>query len=732
MGKARDPVAARVAGACPRDLVALQRSVGNAAVGELLAATSKRSTALAAPAIQRADDGSAEPGDFYGIDDISNASVDDLVEALDNGAVTLTDLGEELSESKKLKLLRAAVKHGATGAMWEIWASFANLEEVAAAHSDLWLSCVEAGAGLYSLPAVAAVEADFRSDVAYVRDVSLLMSREAAEAELARYGLTGAQTGLSPDVAVARQQAIDSFQAAATVVAAALEAQELLRNLPIGYEIPVIEDYGFGEGEPDSFDPAAEPTGPEPVPVRFDPLDSAAADIEFDVPSEYAWFELKDVYDEAADVIAYWSAKVPALYAILAGGTASGQLLDLTDMANQHDALNAIERSVRGVLTAIESTEQAGIDPLDLKPIHRRLYTGAGQDIGTLRPWDTPFYGAVAKNLVDRHESGDWWTVVGLGLAAASIIVTFAVAGPAGFVAMAVVGGVSAGVGAAEAASRFQKADELAVAADARMRDDWAIVDADQAAAERAKAQLALIFAALDAMGVGPELRSLRAASAAANVSDELLQSGARAGKQAPEGGPTLEQIKHSEVPMEPGHGTPATGQVIASTVTSAEKKAVYDFIDGVEDAAADRAAADADFLARLEAGRSGITNAGTRFHVIARDAVRARSSGLPAGYRVRAEHQITPDSRLDVFVETPSGGLVEIDWKTSVLSGLQRPIREDEMGKHAAAVAGVHQRGLAVQESRSWGPAVVRALRRAGALDSLTPNQRRALAPWL
>jgi hypothetical protein len=168
------------------------------------------------------------------------------------------------------------------------------------------------------------------------------------------------------------------------------------------------------------------------------------------------------------------------------------------------------------------------------------------------------------------------------------------------------------------------------------------------------------------------------------------------------------------------------------STVTGPERTAINNFADAVETAAADQAAADPDFLARLESGRQGITQAGTRFHTLAKaEVVKASKSALP-GYTVTPEAAISADSRLDVLIETPSGGLAEIDWKTSIMGGMQKATREGEMGRHAAAVAAKYGRGLAVQESRSWGPAVVRALRRAGKVDSLTPAQREALAPWL
>ncbi|SEB04832.1 hypothetical protein [Rubrimonas cliftonensis] len=160
-------------------------------------------------------------------------------------------------------------------------------------------------------------------------------------------------------------------------------------------------------------------------------------------------------------------------------------------------------------------------------------------------------------------------------------------------------------------------------------------------------------------------------------------------------------------------------------------------FVDDVAERTADQAVLDPNFMGYLEGGRAGITNAGTRYHTLARWEVdRAVQSGsVPNGYRVLAEHTVKPGqggSRLDVFIESPAGRLYECDWKTSILSGLDSRVRNDEMLRHAAAVLDRYGRPLAEQQSRSWGPEVVRALRRGGLLQSLTTNQRAALAPWL
>ena len=502
----------------------------------------------------------AEPGDYYGIDDISNADPRDFVELLDNGGLQLEDLeGGGLTKAKKLKLLEVAAEEQATSAIYDLWASFKDLELVAMDNYELWADCLDAGASLLGLPGIAPLEELFRLDVAYVRDLSLIMSRESAEEERDRYGLVGEQEGLDPDAHLSRQEALDQFQAVAAVVSAAVEAQELLRQTPIGYAYPLSpeEDYYSNEGDPGNAGLS------KMVPVYFDPLDSEDRG-DLDAPAEHDWIELKDLYDESVDVIAYWTEKTPALYTVMKGNLDSGQLLDLSDFAKQEHALQTIDQGLSDVIAAIDRTEGAQLDPLDLIPVHKRLYAGYGQDIGVLKPWDHPFYQSIAKNLVERHEQSDWWSIAGLGLAGATILVSIAVGGPIGIAAAALLGATSAGLGVAEAATRFEKAEDLAVAADTQMRDEWAIVEQDQAVAEHTKAQLALIFAGLDALGIVPEVRALGAlskASRAASASDELLESAAKVGaKSSPQGGPTLEEVRRGEPTIEPGSGTPATG----------------------------------------------------------------------------------------------------------------------------------------------------------------------------
>jgi hypothetical protein len=191
------------------------------------------------------------------------------------------------------------------------------------------------------------------------------------------------------------------------------------------------------------------------------------------------------------------------------------------------------------------------------------------------------------------------------------------------------------------------------------------------------------------------------------------------------------------------GRPTAATRATEARLATSAavdaiaqERRVVAEIVDVIEERSVAAAIDDPAFMDLLNRGRAGVKDAGTRFHRIAEleGLAHAQQGRLPTGYTLQVEKRYGTgpgSSRIDLLITAPSARPYEFDWKTSVLSGLSKHARDVEMPKHAAAVLA---RGLplAGQESRSWGPAVVRMLRRAGRIESLTPRQRQALAPWL
>ncbi len=126
--------------------------------------------------------------------------------------------------------------------------------------------------------------------------------------------------------------------------------------------------------------------------------------------------------------------------------------------------------------------------------------------------------------------------------------------------------------------------------------------------------------------------------------------------------------------------------------------------VDGIGRRAAQRAVADARFVAAVQSGNR--TLAGTLFHSAAATEARALpASALPGGWVVEAERVIQAGaggSRSDVLLRGPAGEIIEFDWKTTGGSALSYGSRR-EMTRHAGQLITNIGGQLTRQESRSW-----------------------------
>lgn len=126
--------------------------------------------------------------------------------------------------------------------------------------------------------------------------------------------------------------------------------------------------------------------------------------------------------------------------------------------------------------------------------------------------------------------------------------------------------------------------------------------------------------------------------------------------------------------------------------------------VDGIGERAAIRAIANPRFVAAVNSGNRSV--AGTLFHSAAAAEVNALpATALPAGWTVQAEQTVQAGlggSRIDVLFHGPGNVRVEIDWKTTVISGLSTGSRQ-EMVRHAGQITSNLGGALAAQESRSW-----------------------------
>lgn len=126
--------------------------------------------------------------------------------------------------------------------------------------------------------------------------------------------------------------------------------------------------------------------------------------------------------------------------------------------------------------------------------------------------------------------------------------------------------------------------------------------------------------------------------------------------------------------------------------------------VDDIGQRAAKRVADNPKFVKALV--EEDWKTAGNLFHDAAKQEARLVDPAmLPPGWTITAEETIKSGkngSRLDVFLRGPGGKRVEIDWKTSVISGLSSRVK-DQMKKHLGHIV-LHTGGTVVtQESRSW-----------------------------
>lgn len=179
-----------------------------------------------------------------------------------------------------------------------------------------------------------------------------------------------------------------------------------------------------------------------------------------------------------------------------------------------------------------------------------------------------------------------------------------------------------------------------------------------------------------------------------------------------------------------------ARNRLPAGTPKRGEEKQVADRLaEQILDDTAEAVINTPAFMNALEQGKYAIRDAGNIFHTVAKQQTRrlASSNQVPPGWKLEAEVDFGAglgSSRLDVYVRSPTRAYV-YDWKSSVMSGMEGRTRLGQMPKHARAVR-ASGAPLATQESRSWGPEVVRALRRAGRIEALSPRQRKSLSRWL
>ena len=482
----------------PAAVLALQRTAGNQAAGRWLSAGGATAARWTVPFVSLKSD---------------EELIRDGVAGDATAAKEISDY-TKASEADRFALIHTLLNQGWVGprdeyALEAIWRSFgARLREVASppARFAIFKQCVDRGAELDDLPALAQLKADFGRDVKATAGGYMTENREYVNEELQKYAAPA-----DPAAAERQAAATADIQEAARKVARAEEAQRALRALQVGWEWEVTDHPGGGMRStrvPASFDPAQAPM----MPPRGD-----------EDPPLAPYAQTKSHYDRASDVIRGQINRNPGLYAAAQDGGAAA-----VARATPAQARELVTAALRRVGSNIDATlpklDTDDLDWRDLRPIHAQLFSGQITGVsGT--DWSQPFTRWVAQDVLSDHESHEFWVSLGLGTlaAAAFVVASLATAGSATFFIAAAVGIGASGL---QAGMSWENYEDLARAEDATVSDERSLLARGQASAALVQAALDTVFLFLDVYGVAAHAAAGAAARAGAR---EALEAGEHA-----------------------------------------------------------------------------------------------------------------------------------------------------------------------------------------------------------
>lgn len=405
--------------------------------------------------------------------------------------------------------------------IWRSWLKVESIEDIASFHISLWKNSVEVEPDLLEIPSVAqtitALQSDFKWDVKVIADGYLLENQLMIVSEMERLGLSGSQTELDPDEHVRRQKSLEETLQVAPLVAEAKRAQELLGEIPVGYEYripePDVEYVGEYESQESSY-------------LLFDPTNPPAPGNEAsdnEIPPMQSWEEVKEHYDITAAIINDYASSFPSLYALIR----SGNINEMNEQVDAQEALGVIQVSLESVLEDINTTRNAitfdDLDYRELKPIHRRLFTEGDAIEDVPRAWNTPFYRWVAEQAIEDYEATQWW--IDLGLTAASLALAVGGLASGGSVAL-IASAAGFGLGVIEVGRSWEDYLDKSTAANATIKEELDIVDEAQAYDAATKAALDTVFLFLEIAGFAIEnFRAATAGRKAVLAANELTVS---------------------------------------------------------------------------------------------------------------------------------------------------------------------------------------------------------------
>ncbi|GAA1284820.1 hypothetical protein Psi02_33010 [Planotetraspora silvatica] len=470
------------------------------------------------------------------------------------GAIT-SDHGAWLgqaSDDERIALLNACTggsSKQAEQAIDLIWHRTQNWRALAAANPGVWQRSVKA------LPSDGSffrnLEDAFLEDTEQVARGYLTMNEQYCDSSLTSmaYDRNGKPIIGPPtaEQAKARENPVDQ-QAAKDLVVLQEKLSEA-RKIELGTR-PVVTG-------------SAESPSTEWVPVYFNP-DAAPADYSKS-PSAPPYEELKKAYDFGVEAIGDLLSLHPRLYILVRDkieDTSKTARVSSDTSAGRQDTLTLIATELAATIASIGTTRPmlGKVVAKELTPIHRQLRQGtATSPARPGRNWSNdPVWKPVADMYAERSGDPPWWVKLGLTALEMGVYVIAGLAtGGIGFAAAMAI------KGAGEAALAAGKAGILTAASRASVSDDTKLADSRKAEEAQSEVKMALAFAALDAVMIGVEVRSLLIAGKVATA------EGAQAIKAIEMSGEvlTMERKLLGRVPLAEAEETTALARTKADEV---------------------------------------------------------------------------------------------------------------------------------------------------------------------
>jgi hypothetical protein len=496
----------------PDGVIALQRTAGNRAVSRMLVARITDEDLAA-----RSDPTGGLSGRQLIERAIRTRDTDDIKAVSDWSLATNTE---------RITLIGILLDQRWVGPSDELsleamWGSFGDrLPQMVDQNAELWKQCLDRGMDPSGIPAAERYRSSFERDVKAVARGYMQTNLEYVDGEFARLGLRTPAGPASPTRATEVELHRQGTQELAQHAQRALEAQDQMRQLVVGWE-----HFGTSrEGEPGyrraTFDPDHRPD-------EHDLGGGAGA-------PPHAWEEVKAQWDRSVAVLAAIGAQSPTVYAAIAGGE-RGDVAALGGNDPRAAAATAerlLSTTRSNIVATMPKLDSGDLDWRDLKPIHAQLYAGHAAASGI--SWRGEFAKSIGEDVIGDHETQEFWISLGLGTLAAAAFIVAEIA-TAGSATALIAAGVGVGASGAQAVRSWENWEDLATAARSAASEETQLVAGGQADAALLGAILDTVFAALDLV---PGVRQGRAVLAAAELERQLAARGVQAALRELPAGP--------------------------------------------------------------------------------------------------------------------------------------------------------------------------------------------------